>query len=207
MSRFYLIVKVFLAFFLHAALSEIVVLTDADFEHLTQASTGQTTGKWFIKFYAPWCGACKAVAPAWEELATVIESVHEDQGIVIANVDSTENREVSKRFEIKAYPTLKFFAGGKMYSYKGARTVEAMQDFVLGDYLKEVGEPVPTAPSALDGFLKKYPIFSDLKSDFDHILQVRKNAAAALAILGIMVGVSIGIVLGLRLGSKKVKKD
>jgi hypothetical protein len=25
-----------------------------NFEHLTQASTGATTGDWFIKFYAPW---------------------------------------------------------------------------------------------------------------------------------------------------------
>ena len=33
--------------------SEVIELTDSNFEHLTQASTGQTTGKWFIKFYAP----------------------------------------------------------------------------------------------------------------------------------------------------------
>lgn len=37
-------------------LSEVVVLDTSNFEHLTQASTGQTTGKWFVKFYAPWCG-------------------------------------------------------------------------------------------------------------------------------------------------------
>jgi len=36
------------------ALGEVVELTTANFEHLTQASTGQTTGKWFVKFYAPW---------------------------------------------------------------------------------------------------------------------------------------------------------
>jgi len=33
---------------------EVVELTDDNFEHQTQASTGQTTGKWFVKFYAPW---------------------------------------------------------------------------------------------------------------------------------------------------------
>lgn len=34
--------------------SPVVVLDDSNFEHLTQASTGQTTGVWFVKFYAPW---------------------------------------------------------------------------------------------------------------------------------------------------------
>jgi hypothetical protein len=33
--------------------SAVVELTDATFEHLTQASSGSTTGDWFIEFYAP----------------------------------------------------------------------------------------------------------------------------------------------------------
>ena len=37
-------------------INEIVTLTDSNFEHLTQAGTGATTGAWLIKFYAPWCG-------------------------------------------------------------------------------------------------------------------------------------------------------
>jgi thioredoxin domain-containing protein 5 len=32
----------------------VIQLNDSNFEHQTQASTGQTTGKWFVKFYAPW---------------------------------------------------------------------------------------------------------------------------------------------------------
>lgn len=37
------------------AASEVVVLTDANFEHLTQAATGATTGDWLVAFKAPWC--------------------------------------------------------------------------------------------------------------------------------------------------------
>jgi len=34
--------------------SEVVTLDDTNFEHLTQAASGATTGDWFVKFYAPW---------------------------------------------------------------------------------------------------------------------------------------------------------
>lgn len=37
------------------AASQVVVLDDQNFEHLTQAATGATTGDWFVAFKAPWC--------------------------------------------------------------------------------------------------------------------------------------------------------
>ena len=84
--------------------SDVVTLTLDNFEHLTQLNTGATTGDWFIKFYAPWCGHCKRLAPTWEEVATELKGQ-----VNVAKVDVTENRALGKQFGVKGFPTLLFF--------------------------------------------------------------------------------------------------
>ena len=51
----------------------------------------------FIKFYAPWCGHCKAMAEDWAKLA---DEYADDKSMVIAEFDATANdtREFSKDF-------------------------------------------------------------------------------------------------------------
>ena len=57
-----------------------------------------------VKYYAPWCGHCKALAPVWDELAKDVESVDD---LVIAKFDSTANE--VQGLEVRGYPTLKFY--------------------------------------------------------------------------------------------------
>lgn len=57
-----------------------------------------------VKYYAPWCGHCKKLAPIWDELA---ESVNDIPDVVIAKFDATANE--VKGLQIRGYPTLKWF--------------------------------------------------------------------------------------------------
>ena len=61
----------------------------------------------FIKFYAPWCGHCKAMAEDWAKLA---DEYADDKSMVIAEFDATANdtREFSKDFFSAAILRLKY---------------------------------------------------------------------------------------------------
>ncbi|NXG02085.1 PDIA2 isomerase, partial [Sakesphorus luctuosus] len=92
----------------------------------------------FIKFYAPWCSHCQAMAAAWEELAERYKD-HED--IVIAEMDATANE--LENITIHGFPTLHYFPAGpgrKMVEYKSARDVETFSKFL------ENGGTLPVEP-------------------------------------------------------------
>ncbi|KAF1539691.1 Protein disulfide-isomerase A2, partial [Eudyptula minor] len=92
----------------------------------------------FVKFYAPWCSHCQAMAAAWEKLGERYKD-HED--IVIAELDATANE--LENITINGFPTLHYFPAGpgrKMVEYKSARDVETFSKFL------ENGGTLPEEP-------------------------------------------------------------
>ena len=60
-----------------------------------------------LKFYAPWCGHCKKLAPEYEAVAEALKDV---DTLVIAKFDATANE--VEELPIHSFPTLKFFPAG-----------------------------------------------------------------------------------------------
>jgi len=85
----------------------------------------------FIKFYAPWCGHCKTLAPKWEEMA---EEFKNDDSMVIAhyNVDAND---LPSGFEVKGFPTMFWVpAGGKPKKYEGGRETKDLIKYVKDNH-------------------------------------------------------------------------
>lgn len=144
-SLLLLIVASLLLSLSHFVSGEVIDLDSKNFEHLTQASTGATTGDWLVKFYASWCGHCKKLEPIYEKVAEQL-----DGEINVARVNVPANRELGTRFGIKGFPTIKFISKGQVYQYKGRRTVDDIVKFARGDYQIHEAEAV-TPPLGLFG--------------------------------------------------------
>jgi len=95
-----------------------------------------------IEFYAPWCGHCKALAPKYEDLASLYAKSEFKDKVVVAKVDATLNDVPD---EISGFPTIKLFPAGakdQPVTYSGSRTIEDLIKFVKenGKYQAEVEE-------------------------------------------------------------------
>jgi hypothetical protein len=116
-----------------------------------------------------------------------------DKGVLVAKLDATAHKVSSKRFGVKGFPTLKFFADGKVFDYGGGRTLEAMEAFVSGGYSDAEGEDVPAGPQWYHELIAKAD--PHLMEDVEHILAIRKTAAAILFIGGLVIGVVLTLLL------------
>ena len=61
-----------------------------------------------VDFWAPWCGPCRMMAPAFEQAAQLLEPQ-----VRLAKLNTEEAQGIAARFNIRSIPTLALFVGGK----------------------------------------------------------------------------------------------
>ncbi len=77
-----------------------------------------------VSFFAPWCGHCKQMIPAWERLA------QEREDCLVAKVDATEQKALAARFNVNGYPSIFHIKGRSVRVYQGGRSFEAFEKFL-----------------------------------------------------------------------------
>ncbi|KAI1141926.1 thioredoxin-like protein [Hypoxylon sp. FL0543] len=96
-----------------------VSLTAESFQTLVT----MTQEPWFIKFYAPWCHHCQAMASNWQQLAKEMKGK-----LNIGEVNCDAESRLCKDVHLRGYPTILFFRGGERVEYNGLRG--------LGDFIQ-----------------------------------------------------------------------
>jgi len=81
-----------------------------------------------VDFWAEWCGPCKMIAPALEEISTELSGKVK---VVKLNID--DNPELAAQFGVRSIPTLAIFKGGKVADIKvGAAPKTALSAWIAG---------------------------------------------------------------------------
>merc|ERR1712038_1637861 len=95
----------------------VLVLTNDNFQEVIDGNEFV-----LVEIYAPWCGHCKALAPEYAKAAGAL----------------------AEKFEVRGYPTLKFFKNGKPMEYGGGRTADTIVNWVE----KKTGPPAKALAGA-----------------------------------------------------------
>ena len=165
----------------------LITLNDENFEHDTQATSGSTTGDWFVSFSAPWCDRCKELMPTLEAVA--MELMGETN---VAIINAFREQETSARFQIDHYPTLLFFHDGKYCDYKGVRGWIEIAAFCRYKYVEECQDkwqkvPPVRAPGPLN-------VRPDENLGYFKRLYLAAMAEPMLAFFAVMVGLVIAAI-------------
>ncbi|CAD7924403.1 unnamed protein product [Amoebophrya sp. A25] len=102
----------------------MVRLTSEDFDIAVSSQLAEVST--FVMFYAPWCGHCGALRPAWDRVAEVWDP---DRSVQIADVNCEDEGELCVRFKVTGYPSLLYFT--KETGPKGAEYTFQRDEFML----------------------------------------------------------------------------
>ncbi|MGI9406508.1 MAG: thioredoxin [Hyphomicrobiaceae bacterium] len=99
-------------------------ITDASFEEDVLKASGPVV----VDFWAEWCGPCKAIGPALEEI-----SAEMGDAVKITKMNIDENPDIATKYHIRSIPTLMIFKDGEVASTQTG----ALPKTKLADWIKQ----------------------------------------------------------------------
>ena len=120
----------------------IVDTSDADFGTVADEATIPV----LVDIWAPWCGPCRMVSPALEQLATELAGK-----LKLVKVNADEAPVVSRRFSVRAIPTLVLMRHGQVIDKQiGAAPARVLRSWVTEHLPKDEDEPARVNHSATE---------------------------------------------------------
>jgi len=116
----YLSIILLLVISLNDVSSQVVQVTDENWKQILK-------GEWMVKFYAPWCPACRSMVDTWEEFGKWTDDLNLDG---VAEVDVTLSPGLSGRFLITSLPTILHVKDGEFRQYTKKREKDSLIDYV-----------------------------------------------------------------------------
>jgi thioredoxin len=81
-----------------------------------------------VDLWAEWCSPCRVIAPILEKLAIEFK---DSLGIAKVEVDEDENMKIAGRYQVRGFPTLILFVGGKETGrFSGAKPLSFICNFI-----------------------------------------------------------------------------
>jgi thioredoxin 1 len=101
------------------------IVSDANFDKEVLQSAEPV----FVDFFAEWCGPCKAMAPALEQIAAELQGK-----VKIVKLDVDQNPNVTQQYRIQAMPTLMIFKNGQVAAQHVGALVQKkkLEDWING---------------------------------------------------------------------------
>ena len=102
--------------------SSTLKITDQSFEQDVLKAAGPV----LVDYWAEWCGPCKMIGPALEEMATSLSG-----RLTVAKMNIDDNPQTPKKYGVRGIPTLMLFKGGEAAATKvGALSKSQLTAFI-----------------------------------------------------------------------------
>lgn len=141
-----------------AETGDVVYLTQENFERLTQAATGATTGVWLVGFVNNGAHGTRFMRQLQKLRAALFDEAEVRVPVNVGIVDLAESPTLGTRFHVVQSTEVRVFDNGRMFYYNGRDDLDQLLKFAQGAYRRAGSVQVPPEPHIPDSHERTFMI-------------------------------------------------